>query len=79
MTQALYARMNNKRKKKVHKNQYLNGKKLGVVLHTCHLSYGGSIKVRPFLKNNQKKRAGGMAQVVERLPRKWEAMSSNPS
>jgi hypothetical protein len=39
--------------------------------------------VRPYLKNNQQKkyweRAGGMAQAVELLPNKHEALSSNPS
>jgi hypothetical protein len=32
-----------------------------------------------YLKNNKRKRAGGMAQVVELLPSKCEALSSNPS
>jgi hypothetical protein len=37
-------------------------------------------KARPYLKNNQsKKRAGSMAQTVECLPSKHEALSSNSS
>jgi hypothetical protein len=36
--------------------------------------------MRPYLKNNQhKKRAGEVAQVVECLPSKCEAMNSNSS
>jgi hypothetical protein len=37
-------------------------------------------KVRPYLKNAQhtKKRASGVAQVVNHLPSKCEAQSSNP-
>jgi hypothetical protein len=30
-------------------------------------------------KTSQTKRAGDMAQVVDLLPSKWEALSSNPS
>jgi hypothetical protein len=32
----------------------------------------------PHLQNNQSKRAGGVAQVVEHLPSKCKALSSNP-
>jgi hypothetical protein len=36
--------------------------------------------VRTYLKKTQhKKRAGGVAQVVDHLHSKYEAMSSNPS
>jgi hypothetical protein len=38
-----------------------------------------SKKVRPNLKNNQGKRARGMAQAVEYLPSKHKALSSSPS
>jgi hypothetical protein len=43
---------------------------------------GGSLsnpgqKGRPYLKNTQSIRAGDMAQVVECLPKKHEALSSN--
>jgi hypothetical protein len=34
-------------------------------------------KVRPYLKNNQKKRAEDVTKVVESLPHKYEALSSN--
>jgi hypothetical protein len=35
--------------------------------------------LRPYLKNTQqRKRAGGVAQVVEHLSSKGEALSSNP-
>jgi hypothetical protein len=66
-------------------------KNLGVVVHTCHSSYAGSINrrikvqagsginVRSYLKNNESKRAKAVAQVVECLPAKSEALSSNPS
>jgi hypothetical protein len=33
--------------------------------------------VSPYLKNNQSKK--GVAQVVEHLPSKYEALSSNPN
>jgi hypothetical protein len=36
-------------------------------------------KHNPISKINKAKRAGGMAQVVESLPSKFRAMSSNPS
>jgi signal recognition particle GTPase len=36
--------------------------------------------LKPYLKNTQhKKKVGGMAQVVECLPGKLKALSSNPS
>jgi hypothetical protein len=34
--------------------------------------------VRPYLKKNQTKGAGGMTQVVEPLPSKHKTLSSNP-
>jgi hypothetical protein len=34
-------------------------------------------KVRPYPKNNQAKKAGGMVQVIECLPCKHEALNSN--
>jgi hypothetical protein len=36
-------------------------------------------KVRPYLKNNQCTKVGGVAQVVAPLPRKCEALSSTSS
>jgi hypothetical protein len=36
-------------------------------------------KARSYLKNNQRKRAGSMVQVVECLHSKYKALSSNPS
>jgi hypothetical protein len=36
-------------------------------------------KARPCLQNNQSKRAGGVAQMVESLPSRCEALSPNPS
>jgi hypothetical protein len=66
--------------------------KLGVVVHTCHLNYVGSInrrivvqaglgmKGRPSLKNNPKgKKSGGMAQLVEGLPKTTGQTSVPPS
>jgi hypothetical protein len=35
--------------------------------------------MRPYLKNIQHKMASGVTQVVEPLPSKYEAPSSNPS
>jgi hypothetical protein len=35
--------------------------------------------VRPYLKNNQQKRVGGVAQVVEYLPSKHKALNTTPS
>jgi predicted ribonuclease YlaK len=35
-------------------------------------------KARPYLKDNQRKRTVGMAQVVEHLPHKHKVLSSNP-
>jgi hypothetical protein len=39
------------------------------------------LKARPYLKNTQytHKRSGGVAQVVEHLPKRSEALSSSPS
>jgi hypothetical protein len=57
----------------------------------CHPSYTGSVSRRissqadpsikedPHLKNKHPKRDSRVAQVVERLPRKYEAPSSAPS
>jgi hypothetical protein len=42
--------------------------------HTCP-----GINAKPYLENNQSKRAGGIAQVVEHLGSKCETLSSNPS
>jgi hypothetical protein len=65
---------------KPHLNQWLDA-----VAHISHSSYVGSINskisiqtglginVRPYLKNNQ------VVQVVEHLPSKLKALSSNPS
>jgi hypothetical protein len=57
-----------------------------MVAHACHPKYAGNIKNhgpgingRPYLKNNKAKRTGVMAQVVECLPSKCEALSSNAS
>jgi hypothetical protein len=64
-----------------------------LVAHACNPSYLGVRdredrgsrpaavnKVRPYLKNTQhKKRAGGVAQMVQHLPSKHKALSSNPS
>jgi hypothetical protein len=36
-------------------------------------------KPTPYLKENQRKRAGGVAQVVECLPKKHKALSTNTS
>jgi hypothetical protein len=34
-------------------------------------------KLRPYLQNNQSKRAGGVAQVAQGLPIKYEALKLN--
>jgi hypothetical protein len=47
---------------------------IGKITVSVHLTQ----KERPYLKNNQSKRAGGGTQVVEHLPSKNEALSSNP-
>jgi hypothetical protein len=62
-----------------------------MVAYTCHSSYTGSInrstvvpagldiKQDPIPKISKAKTAGNVAQVVEHLPRKGEAMNSNYS
>jgi hypothetical protein len=66
------------------------GKKLGVVAHNCHPSYTGyinrrvrvqaslGIKQNSISKTTNAERAGGRAQVVERLHSKTKALSSAP-
>jgi hypothetical protein len=63
------------------------------VAHTCNPSYSGGRDQEdqgskpawanslqdPILKNPTQKRAGGVTQVVERLPSKHEALNLNPS
>jgi hypothetical protein len=63
------------------------------VAHTCNPSYSGgrdqedhdskpaqaNSSQDPISKNPSQKRADGVAQIVENLPRKHEALSSNPS
>jgi hypothetical protein len=45
-----------------------------------HISGSPEIKVRSYLKINQReKRTGGIAHTVECLPSKLEALSANPS
>jgi hypothetical protein len=66
----------------MHKNM------LGIVVCTCHPSNGGrkttvqaslDKKWDPIFKVTRAKRVEGMAQAVERLPSKCEALSSNSS
>jgi hypothetical protein len=68
------------------KPQHWKKKKFGMVVYVCHLSYVGDCcpgklrqkKVKPYLKTDKsKKRAGAEAQVIEHLPSKQEALSSN--
>jgi hypothetical protein len=40
---------------------------------------GPGINERPYLKSNQSKKAGSVAQVVELLLSKCKALSSNPT
>jgi hypothetical protein len=60
-------------------------KKLGVMVHACHPSYCRKCKFCPGKKQDpiskiaNAKRLRGVAQVVEHLPSKHEASSSNPS
>jgi hypothetical protein len=56
--------------------------------HACNLSYLGSrerrieapglgkVSTRVYLKNKAKKNGGGLTQVIEHLPRKQEAFST---
>jgi hypothetical protein len=67
-------------------------KKLGMEACTCHASYEEIHKIGllhclaqpgekwdPISKITRTKRIGGMARVIEHLPSKCEALSSNPS
>jgi hypothetical protein len=70
---------------------FISSYKLHRVTSTCHPSYMESvnrrivvqaslgIKVRPYSKNNKAKKAGSVAKVVECLPSKLKALSSNSS
>jgi hypothetical protein len=69
-------------------------KKLGVVVHVCHPTYGSNVKTKVqigrswsrtsraksenLLQNNQNK-TGGLAQAIQHLPSKCEALSSKHS
>jgi hypothetical protein len=72
---------------------YLNRKKLDVVTHVCHPTYGRKHKIEisstmvqaslekkqdPISKITRSKRVGGVAQIVGCQPSKSEALSSNP-
>jgi hypothetical protein len=60
-----------------------------MLMCACHPSYSRKYKIgeqqsrpaqakaRSYLKNNQSKKAGGMAQVIKHLPSKWKTLSSN--
>jgi hypothetical protein len=63
---------------------------LGVVAYTCHPGYGEKPKIGGLQcrlawtksktsKITRTKRTGGVAQVLEHLPKKCEALSSNPN
>jgi hypothetical protein len=68
---------------------HLNRKNLGIMAHSCLSTDGRKLKIvgswsrlawpkaRLYLQNNQNKRAGGVAEVVECLPHK--VLSSNPT
>jgi hypothetical protein len=59
----------------------------GCVPYTCHPSYSRKDlglgcpchKVRSYLQNNQRKKAGGIVQKVAHQPNKSEALNSNLS
>jgi hypothetical protein len=65
---------------------HLNEEKLGMVASTCHTSDGGKHEIGGFWSRlacsksktisqiTRAERAGGMAQVVEHLPSKLEAL-----
>jgi hypothetical protein len=67
--------------KKKFRRPHLNRKKLHMVVHSFHPSYGGKSKIKGLqfrltwvksenLSDNQRKRAGGVVQPVEHLPHK---------
>jgi hypothetical protein len=69
------------------------GRKLGMVLQSCHPNCSGNKKnsriavragqprqkARPYLQNNHSKKGEVMAQVLDHLTSKSKALSSNPS
>jgi hypothetical protein len=70
---------------------HINGKTLGVVVHTWHPNYGKNHKiwescsrpawtnVRPYVQNNQwKNRLGSMPQAIEQAASKLKVLSSKP-
>jgi hypothetical protein len=72
-------------------SETLSQKQARIVLHACGPSYSGGkdrrIKdegwplakcTRPYLIITKSKKAGGMAQMIELLPHKCQAISSNP-
>jgi hypothetical protein len=75
---------------KVCKNSISTNKKQGIVLHTCHHCYAGSINRRTevraglgisdktlFKKYLKQKRTGRVAQVTECLHSEYKALSSS--
>jgi hypothetical protein len=52
---------------------------MGSVNRRTVVQAGQGINVRPISKITKVKRAGNMAEVIEQLPSKHEALSSNPS
>jgi hypothetical protein len=67
-------------------DQHLNRKMQGMEACTCYPSNTGKCKIggswlgkkwEPVSKTTRAKRAGGMAQLLEYLPNKHEALSSN--
>jgi hypothetical protein len=74
------------KKKKKLKTPPSQEKKLAMVACTCHPSNNGKHKIGglwsmlTWAKSETRgKRAGGVAQVVESLPGKYEVLSSTPS
>jgi hypothetical protein len=59
---------------------HLNKKKLVLVVRACHLSDSGKHKIERLLSRlATAKRAGCVLQMIEHLPKKSKALSSNPS
>jgi hypothetical protein len=68
----------------------INQQKLGIVAHSCHHRYTGSvnkritvkaslgINARPYSKIPKAKKVKRMAQIVECLPSHHKALNSNP-
>jgi hypothetical protein len=66
-------------RQKVHETSYLSSipKLFGEAQIGGSQSILAQTKARPYMKNNQSKRAGGVAQAADSLPSKCKALSLN--